>query len=405
MINLKQKTTLKATFSNYLMAACLLASPPSFAQPTPLTPLPRDQLQTMAAVFGMINSDLVKDTDPAALIIAGVRGIVREADPDSGAYLDPKEFDVFKNGSTEPEVTSGLQLEKRDGRIVLQPMLGGSALVAGVLWGDVLYAVDGKRVANMEPHQVAALLAGPQGSSFSVTVFRESTLTVLTLPVERRPTVSIKPSVTAVAPGVALLKVPRYRNDTLQDTAAALKEAWQQDPFRRGLILDLRRSPGGLLSGAIGLASLFLPEDAVVASTHGRLPASNAKYKAAPAFYTGRNEPDPFAGLSAELRAVPLAVLIDASTMSGAEIVAAALKDHRRATLLGQKTWGSGSIQTVRPLSPTDALKITTAYWFSPNGARLHGAGVMPDVILANPGSDSAVQDAVAALSASRQAP
>ena len=393
---------MKMSFATFVAASCLFASGPLLAQRSALAPLPMEQLQTLAAVFGMINADSVKQTDPAALIIAAIRGMVREADPENGAYFDPKDFAEFRTGKAEEPSMSGLQLVRREGRVLLQPTLGGPALAAGVRWDDVLYAVNGTRVANLDTSQVGALLAGLQGSSYTITVFRESSLSVLTLSVERRPSTGSQPRITAVAPGVALLQVPQYGDRTLDETARMLKAAWLREPFRRGLVLDLRGSTGGLLSGAIGLASMFLPENAPVASTQGRSPESNFQYKAAAKFYTRSGESDPLADLPPELRSIPMVVLTDSATASGAEIVAAALKDNRRATLVGHKTWGRGSIQTIRPLSQSDGLKLTTSYWFSPNGARIHGAGVSPDVLLADPNSGQAVQEAVAVIGKSR---
>ena len=398
----QEDNVLKTILASCLIAGGVFASGPLFAQRAPLTPLPREQLQTMANVFGMINADSVRETDPAALIIAAVRGMVREADPEAGEYYDAKEFADFRSGRSNEPSTSGLHLEQREGRVLLRPLPGGAAMDAGVQFGDVLHAVNGARTATLERHQIAALLAGPQGSTYTVTVFRESSLSVLTLSVERRLPVPVQPSVTTVAPGVALLRVPHYQSETLEDTALALKEAWQRAPFRRGLIVDLRGSPGGLLTVSVGLASIFLPENVPVVSTHGRTPESNVQYKSSPSSYLRSGRSDPLTGLPAEFRSLPVAVLVDGATSAGAEIIAASLKDHRRATLLGQKTWGRGSIQTVRPLSPSDGLKITTSYWFSPSGARIHGNGVTPDVVIANPNSDEAVQQAVAALGKSR---
>ncbi|HSH90024.1 MAG TPA: S41 family peptidase [Ramlibacter sp.] len=393
---------MRKTFAACVAAGLLLASGPLLGQRQPLAPLPLDQLQTMAAVFGLINSDSVTKPDPVALVVAAIRGMVREADPEAGEFYDAKAFAEFKSGRPGELSNSGLEIVRRDGRFLLQPIAGGPAIAAGVQGDDVLYAVNGTRIANLGTQQVESLLAGPLGSNYSVTVFRESSLSVLTLTVERRPPAGGKPRIATVAPGIALLQVPQYRDDTLPETARALRVAWQQDPFRRGLILDLRGSQGGLLTGAVGMASMFLTENAAVVSTQGRLPESNFQYKAAPQFYLRTAGPDPLAGLPPELRSIPLVVLTDGATAAGAEIVAAALKDNRRATLVGQKTWGRGSIQTVRPLNATEGVKVTTAFWVSPNGTRIHGQGVTPDVLVAEPNSEFALQQAIATLANGR---
>ncbi len=164
-------------------------------------------------------------------------------------------------------------------------------------------------------------------------------------------------------------------------------------------MLDLRRNAGGLLPGAIGLAALFLPADAVVAKAVGRLPESNQTFRAQRADYVRPTLRDPWAGLPPELRTMPVAVLVDEGTASGAELVAMALQDHRRARVLGRPTWGRGSIQTVRLLPGGGAIKYTTAHWESPSGRRLSPQGVQPDQLLDTADAAQELASAVEAVS------
>jgi len=186
-------------------------------------------------------------------------------------------------------------------------------------------------------------------------------------------------TLTTVAAGVAVLTVRSFGTNTLPSVASLLAEQWQRAPLQ-GLVLDLRRNPGGLFEPAVGLASLFLPAHSVVTELKGRGQGTNHVYRAEPESYAQGS--DPLADIPASIRNVPLVVLVDEGTASGAEIVAAALKHYQRATIIGRQTFGRSTIQGVFPLSGNTAIKLTTAYWLTPSHSSIDKVGVAPDVFI-----------------------
>jgi len=185
-----------------------------------------------------------------------------------------------------------------------------------------------------------------------------------------------------VEPGYAWLRVSQFQDRTVEDFSRKLEEIYKQEPNLKGLVLDLRNDPGGLLDGAVALSAAFLPSDVVVVTTNGQLPESRATFRASPEFYARRGSSDPLKKLPAAMKNVPLVVLVNEGSASASEIVAGALQDHKRATIMGAQTFGKGSVQTVRQLSPETALKITTARYYTPSGASIQAKGIVPDVML-----------------------
>lgn len=364
---------------------------------TEIRPMPRDELQALAGAYTLLRESLPEKPDDRALIVSAIRGMVQGADPESGEYYTPAENEKFTAPPLPDAGAMGLEFRTRKGRSVLVPLEDGPAAQAGIRFGDQLYAVDGTRTQDLEAHQVAQLLKGRQGTSATLTVFRESDLSVRAIPVQRRVFSLAGPKVSRPGPAVAMLRIPSFKESTLRDTAALLRDEWRRQPFK-ALILDLRNCPGGLVDASIGVASMFLPADTLVATFSGRTPRSQQVFRATQADYARGAGPDPLAELPSEIRTLPLAVLVDEATTAGAEIVAAALKDNKRATLYGRTSFGKGSIQTLTRLGDASAIKYTTAFWASPAGSRIHGAGVVPDMEVGGHNPDASVQAAVAGL-------
>ena len=178
------------------------------------------------------------------------------------------------------------------------------------------------------------------------------------------------------------MRVSQFQDRTVDDFARKIEELYKQDPNMKGVVLDLRNDPGGLLEGAVAISSAFLPADSIVVTTNGQIPDSKASFKASPDSYLRRGGADPLKKLPEALKTVPLIVLVNEGSASASEIVAGALQDHHRATLMGAQTFGKGSVQTVRQLSPDTALKITTARYYTPSGRSIQAKGIVPDVWL-----------------------
>ena len=168
----------------------------------------------------------------------------------------------------------------------------------------------------------------------------------------------------------------------MDDFVRKVEEVYKQDPRLKGLVLDLRNDPGGLLDAAVAVSAAFLPENVTVVSTNGQLAESKATFKASPEFYLRRGSGDPLKRLPAAIKTVPLVVLVNEGSASASEIVAGALQDHKRATIMGSQTFGKGSVQTVRPLGPDTGIKLTTARYYTPSGKSIQAKGIVPDVML-----------------------
>jgi carboxyl-terminal processing protease len=183
-----------------------------------------------------------------------------------------------------------------------------------------------------------------------------------------------------VEPGYAWLRIAQFQDPTVDDLAAKISELYKQDPNLKGLVLDLRNDPGGVLQGAIGVAAAFLPKDAAIVSTNGQLPDSKQIFYGRPEYYAVHNESDALARLPAALKQVPLAVLVNTGSASASEIVAGALQDYKRAMIIGSQTFGKGSVQTIRQLTADTAVKLTTARYYTPNGRSIQAKGIVPDL-------------------------
>jgi carboxyl-terminal processing protease len=185
-----------------------------------------------------------------------------------------------------------------------------------------------------------------------------------------------------IEPGYAWVRVSQFQEPTVDDMAKKISALYAQDPNIKGLVLDLRNDPGGVLPGAIGVSAAFLPKDVPVVSTNGQLPDSKATFYARREFYGSRSFGDPLTKLPDAVKNVKMVVLVNSGSASASEIVAGALQDYKRATIMGSQTFGKGSVQTIRQLSPDTAVKLTTARYYTPNGRSIQGLGVVPDVMV-----------------------
>jgi len=185
-----------------------------------------------------------------------------------------------------------------------------------------------------------------------------------------------------VEPGYAWVRISQFQEPTVEDMAKKITALYHQDPNIKGLVLDLRNDPGGVVPGAIGVSAAFLPKDSVIVSTNGQLLTSKETFYGRQEFYAPRSKADPLAKLPAALKDVPMVVLVNAGSASASEIVAGALQDYKRATIMGTQTFGKGSVQTVRPLGPDTGLKLTTARYYTPSGKSIQARGIVPDVMV-----------------------
>ncbi len=345
-------------------------------------PLPLEELQQLAAVYGMIKTDYVDPVDEKKLITDAISGMVASLDPHS-QYFDKKSFKEFREGTTGRFVGLGIEISQEDGLVkVVSPIEGSPAFRAGLKPNDLITKIDDAEVKGMSLNDAVKRMRGEPGTKVTITIFRkdESKTFPVTITREEIRTQSVRGKV--IEPGYAWIRLSQFQERTVDDFAKKMEEIYKQEPNLKGLVLDLRNDPGGLLDSAVAISAAFLPENVTVVSTDGQLSDSKFVYKAAPEFYQRRGAGDPLRRLPAAMKTVPLIVLVNEGSASASEIVAGALQDHKRATLMGAQTFGKGSVQTVRPLGPDTGLKITTARYYTPSGKSIQAKGIVPDVMV-----------------------
>jgi len=347
-----------------------------------LAPLPLEELQQLAAVFGMVKSDYVEPVDERKLITDAISGMVASLDPHS-QYFDKKSFKEFREGTSGRFVGVGIEISQEDGLVkVVSPIEGSPAYRAGLKPNDLITKIDDTAVKGLSLSEAVKRMRGEPSTRVMLTIYRkdENRTFPVTITREEIKTVSVKGKV--MEPGYAWIRLSQFQERTVDDFVRKVEEIYKAEPNLKGLVLDLRNDPGGLLDAAVAVSAAFLPENVTVVSTNGQLAESKFTYKASPEFYQRRAGADPLRRLPPQLKTVPLVVLVNEGSASASEIVAGALQDHKRATILGSQTFGKGSVQTVRPLGPDTGLKLTTARYFTPSGKSIQARGIVPDVLV-----------------------
>ena len=351
-----------------------------------MAPLPLEELQQLAAVFSMVKSDYVEPVDEKKLITEAISGMVSSLDPHS-QYFDKKSFKEFSEGTTGKFVGVGIEITQEDGLVkVVSPIEGSPADRAGLKTNDLITKIDDTAVKGLSLNEAVKRMRGEPRTKVVLTIFRkdENRTFPVTIVREEIKTQSVKSKV--IEPGYAWVRVSQFQERTVEDFARKVEDIYKQEPQLKGLVLDLRNDPGGLLDAAVALSAAFLPENVTVVSTNGQLEESKFTYKTSPQFWRRNASNDPIGKLTqttgGALKKVPLVVLVNEGSASASEIVAGALQDHQRAKVMGSQTFGKGSVQTVRPLGPDTGLKLTTARYYTPAGRSIQAKGIVPDILI-----------------------
>ena len=377
---------MRTTFKNIslltlgLIAGVLAALQFSASAQNTSGPLPVDELRLLAGVFGLINQEYVEPVDDKALLISAIKGMVSSLDPHS-AYLDSKEFSEMQEHTRGRFAGLGIEISSEEGLVkVINPIEGTPAARAGIRAGDLITQLDSKPVRGMSLDQAVRRMRGQPGTKITLTIYRKSEERTFPLTLTRAEIHVQSVKAVALDPHTAWVRINSFQETTVPDLARKLKELSEQNPGLKSLILDLRNNGGGLLQGAVGVAAAFLPPDVTVVTTNGKAQDAKRDYRATLANYRLAEDGDPLANLPAWAKTIKMVVLVNAYSASASEIVAGALKDHKRAILIGKTTFGKGSVQTVRNLSETSAVKLTTAYYYTPSGTSIQALGIAPDL-------------------------
>ncbi|MFL6675488.1 MAG: S41 family peptidase [Massilia sp.] len=351
----------------------------AFAQKDLGAPLPLDELRQLADVYGLIKSDYVEPVEDKKLLSEAISGMVASLDPHS-VYLDQKSFREMRESVAGKFVGLGIEVAAEDGYVkIVSPIEDSPAYRAGIKAGDLITRIDNSPVKGLSLDDAIKKMRGAPGSKVVLTIARRGDAKPWVVPVVREEihVQSVKAKI--VEPGYAWLRISQFQEETVAELASKANALYAQNPNIKGLVLDLRNDPGGLLPSAIGVSAAFLPKDDVIVSTKGQLPDSNQTFYGRREFYSARAG-DPLAKLPAALKKVPMVVLVNTGSASASEIVAGALQDYKRAIVLGSTTFGKGSVQTLRQLTADTAVKLTTARYYTPKGRSIQATGIVPDL-------------------------
>lgn len=336
-----------------------LAAAPAWAN------IPLEKIQVFAEVFERVRSSYVEEVTDEALLDAAIRGMLSDLDPHS-SYLPPSSFDNLREATSGEFGGLGIEVAAENGAIlVVSPIDDTPAFDAGILAGDLIVEIDGTDVRGMDLGQAIEKLRGPKGSSVELVIERRGERIDFSL---ERALIAVK-SVrsTELEDGFGWVRISQFSDNTGDETRDALVALSEQSELK-GVVLDLRNNPGGVLGAAVGVVDTFV-EQGVIVSTETRDATQSISFNAA--------------AQANDFLDLPLVVLINEGSASASEIVAGAVQDLRRGVVMGTQSFGKGSVQTLLPMTDGSALKLTTALYYTPDGRSIQNSGITPDIRVA----------------------
>ena len=327
--------------------------------------IPFEDLQTFTEVFSRIKSDYVESVDDKKLVEDAIRGMLNGLDPHS-SFLNNSEFGDLKIGTTGQFGGLGIEVGMENGFVkVISPIDDTPASRAGIQPSDLIVKLDDKQVKGMTLNEAVKLMRGKPNTDIVLTVVREGESKPLIIKITREVIRVKSVKNRMLEPGYGYVRITNFQSRTTTDLLKAVSDLQKQDKLE-GLVLDLRNNPGGVLNGAVGVSDAFI-SDGLIVYTEGRIDDSSHRYLATP---------------GDSLNGAPLVVLINGGSASASEIVAGAMQDHNRAIIMGTKSFGKGSVQTIQELRNGSAVKLTTARYFTPDGRSIQAKGIIPDIEL-----------------------
>lgn len=352
--------------SGALLGMTLIFGQMVFADRSPVQPdLPIDDLRAFSEIFGRIKSSYVEPVEDKELIENAIRGMLSGLDPHS-SYLDLEGFKELREGTSGEFGGLGIEVSMEDGFVkVVAPIDDTPAAKAGVQAGDLIIRLDEKPVKGMSLNDAVDIMRGEPGSKIQLTIIRQGEDKPLSVELTRAIIKVKSVKFETLEPGYGYLRISTFQSPTGQSVRDALTELKEQNDGKlKGLVLDLRNNPGGVLDAAVEVSDAFIDKGMIV-YTEGRIADADQKFHAKPGDM---------------LNGAPIIVLVNGGSASASEIVAGALQDHHRAVILGSKTFGKGSVQTVMPLTNDTAVKMTTARYYTPSGRSIQADGIEPDI-------------------------
>ncbi len=369
-----------------LAGAALTVNLSAIANKDAETALPIEELRAFTDVFARIKSDYVEPVDDKKLITEAINGMLTGLDPHS-AYLDAEGFKDLQVGTQGEFGGLGIEVGMEDGFVkVVSPIEDTPAFKAGVKPGDLIVKLDDTPVKGMTLNDAVKRMRGKPGSSIKLTIVRKGADKPIVLTLTRAVIKIRSVKSKLLESGYGYVRVTQFQEHTGELLADALNKLYKdnKEPLR-GLILDLRNDPGGLLNGAVAVTAAFVKPDSLVVYTEGRTEDAQMRLTASRENYLRPMQSDYLKNLPAGVKQVPMVVLVNSGSASASEIVAGALQDQKRAVVMGTRTFGKGSVQTILPLGNGTAIKLTTARYFTPSGRSIQAKGIEPDIVVEDP--------------------
>lgn len=351
------------------------------AQKDRRTTLPLSELRQFTDVFGAIQANYVEPVTDKKLITQAISGMLAGLDPHS-SYLDAEAFRELQVGTQGEFGGLGIEVGTEDGFIkVVAPIEDTPAARAGVKAGDLIIKIDEKPTKGMTLSDAVKLMRGKPKTPIVLTVSRKGEAQPVIIEIIRDIIKVRSVRWKTLEPGYGYVRITQFQEHTIRNLARALTELSDKG-MEKGLVLDLRNDPGGLLHGAVGVSAAFLEPRVKVVSTNGRTSDAARDYLASPEDYMRGSRRDSLASLPDLVKTIPMVVLVNGGSASASEIVAGALQDHDRAVVLGTQTFGKGSVQSILPLTNNTAIKLTTARYYTPRGRSIQAKGITPDLVV-----------------------
>lgn len=350
------------------------------------TPLPVEELRAFTDVFSQIKNNYVEPVTDKTLFTGAINGMLNNLDPHS-AYLDEDAFKDLRIGTQGEFGGLGIEVGMEDGLVkVISPIEDTPAYQAGVKSGDLVIKLDELLVKGMTLNEAVKHMRGKPGTKITLTILRKNEAKPITITIVRAVIKVQSVKSRLLESGYGFVRITQFQEHTGENLATALTNMVKENKGDlKGLVLDLRNDPGGLLDGAVAVSAAFLNKDALVVYTEGRNEESKMRLTASPEYYLRSNKGDYIQAIPASIKNVPLVVLVNGGSASASEIVSGALQDHKRAVIMGTQTFGKGSVQTVLPLGNNTAIKLTTARYYTPNGRSIQAKGIVPDIVVEDP--------------------
>ena len=339
------------------------------AQKNEVNTIPLDEIRVFTEIFSKIKSDYVENSDDKTLLENAIRGMLQGLDPHS-TYLDKEAYKELQEGTSGEFGGLGIEVGYEDGFVkVISPIDDTPAHRAGIKAGDLIIRLDGKPAKGISLLEAVKIMRGKPGSKIELTILREGNEKPLNITIVRDVITIVNVKAKIIESEFGYVRISSFQIHTAEDLRKSLKNLEGKNNKKlKGLVLDLRNNPGGLLNAAVDVSDLFINSGLIV-YTEGRVKDSKLKFNA---------KPDEL------FKNTPIVVLVNGGSASASEIVAGALQDHKRAIIMGERTFGKGSVQTILPMKDETALKLTTARYYTPSGRSIQASGIEPDMIVRN---------------------